>query len=183
MAQVLDIAAAVVTEEVLRQAHTGQQEIRVAPGALVTPSGWDFLRYHRLQLVRGGALGSATATSRSGSAAPAASATAASATAITEILPPGSEAGVLSRGRCDHPDKAFGCRTEEFGSGFVEPSSCSDCAIQQVRQVQPGGSNCGGCNKAPGNTAAGQRATGADDSTEALVQQLTDEIMRRLGTA
>ena len=170
MTQVLDITAAVVTQDVLSKAHAGEQEVRVDPGALVTPSAWDFLCYHRLRLIRGSAA-SATASSAERSYVAAAPATS-GATAITEILPPGSDAGVLSRGRYDHPDKAFGCRSEEFGSGFVEPSCCSDCAIRQAREVQPAGGNCGcgGCNKA---------AT-PDDDSEALVQQLTDEIMRRL---
>lgn len=174
MAQVLNITAAVVTQDVLRMVHAGEQEVRVDPGALVTPSAWDFLRYHRLRLIRGQtASAAAPAAERThAAAAPARS----GATAITEILPPGSDAGVLSRGRYDHPDKAYGCRTEEFGSGFVEPC-CSDCAIKQAREVRPAGGHrdCDDCNAAPES-----RVSTSDDASEALVQQLTDEIMRRL---
>jgi hypothetical protein len=159
----LDIAAAVVTEQVLRACHTEEVEVHVAVNAVVTPSAWDYLRFHRLRLTRGSSGGGRPGTDRE-------AATAATAS-ITEVLPPGSEAGVLSRGRCDHPDQAYGCRTEEFGSGFVEPADCSECAIQQAQQAGVKNSGCGGCNK-----------VGTRDGVEPLVQQLTDEIMRRLGT-
>jgi hypothetical protein len=154
LAQALDITAAVVTEEVLRSSHAGESEIRVPAAAVVTPSAWDYVRYHRLQLIRGSrraAVGSSSA---------------ATAEAITEVLPPGSDAGVLSKGRCDHPDRSYGCRTEEFGSGFVEPACCSDCASKQALDARAG--NCGSC-------------TTDDAEMETLVQQLTDEIMKRLG--
>jgi hypothetical protein len=163
MAHVLDISEAVVTEQVLDSRHAGEAEVRVGPGAVVTPSGWDYLRFHRLRLTRGGSTGQPAphpAVNRVGVAA-----------AIPEVLPPGSEAGVLSRGRCDHPDRAYGCRTEEFGSGFVEPSSCSDCAIHKAQQSGAANSGCDGCNK----------ADSLDHDVEALVQNLTNEIMRRLG--
>ena len=150
MTQVLDISEAVVTEHVLRARHAGEPGVRVAPGAIVTPSGWDFLRLHRVHLTRG-AVGP-TSRQEVPASTPA-------ARVISEVLPPGSEAGVLSRGRCDHPDRPYGCRTEEFGSGFAEPSTCSACAVQQ-----------GGAN----------RATDTDEATENLVQTLTNEIMRRL---
>ena len=163
MTQVLDISEVVVTDQVLRALHAGQTEVRVDPGAIVTPSGWDFLRFHRVHLTRGPATAAAPSQQP---VAPAAAATTGPA-AISEVLPPGSEAGVLSRGRCDHPDRSYGCRTEEFGSGFVEPASCGACAIQQAGAKSCG---CGGCNK----------AASSDDATEILVQTLTDEIMRRL---
>ncbi|MDA0335210.1 MAG: hypothetical protein O2782_08610 [bacterium] len=157
MTQVLDISEAVITERVLQALHSGQAQIRVAPGAVITPSGWDFLRSNRVRLAGG-----------TGAASPAQqSATPATAAGIHEVLPPGTDTGVLSRGRCDHPDKPFGCRTEEFGSGFVEPSCCSACAVQQAGTKNCG---CGGCN----------RAVATDEATEALVQTLTNEIMRRL---
>ena len=156
MTQVLDIPEAVVTEQVLRALHGGETDVCVAPGAIVTPSGWDFLRLHRLRLTRG-AVGPMSRTAAPVSAA----------SQISEVLPPGSEAGVLSRGRCDHPDRPYGCRTEEFGSGFVEPATCSACAVQQMGAQSHG---CGGCN----------RSTASDEATETLVQTLTNEIMRRL---
>ena len=158
MTQVLDISETVITERVLLALHSGQAEVRVAPGAVVTPSGWDFLRSNRVRLARG--TGAASVAQPSAPLAPAIA-------GIHEVLPPGSDTGVLSRGRCDHPDKPYGCRTEEFGSGFVEPSCCSACAVQQAGTKNCG---CGGCNK----------AADTDDATEALVQTLTNEIMRRL---
>ena len=157
MADRLHIPDAVVTGEVLRARHAGQEEVSVNDGAVVTPTGWDYLRSHRMRLTRG----RAEEPGGSAAAAPA---------AIPEVLPPGAEGGVLSRGRCDHPDRPYGCKTEEFGSGFVEPSSCSRCAVYQADLEGRPSCGCGGCN----------RRTAADDEAEALVQRLTDEIMRRL---
>lgn len=162
MAEILDIQGAVITGEVLRAQHAGQGQVRVRDGAIVTPSAWDYIRGNRLQLVDG----RAAATGAAATPSPAAPA----GTPISEVLPPGTEVGVLSQGRCDHPERNFGCRTEEFGSGFVEPSSCSDCAVKKA-QAAGASCGCGGCNKATGN-----------DPTEALVQSLTDEIMKRLQT-
>ena len=153
----LHIPEAVVTGEVLGARHAGQEEVSVTAGAVVTPTGWDYLRSHRIRLTRG-------QTSEPGEHPPAAAA------AIAEVLPPGAEGGVLGRGRCDHPDRPYGCKTEEFGSGFVEPSSCSECAVYQAERAGRPNCGCGGCN----------RRTAADGEAEALVARLTDEIMRRL---
>ena len=174
MAGILHIGEMVVTDQVLRQRHAGQAEVLVAPRAVVTPSGWDYLRDQRLQLRRGDVRGPRQhpqAPASSPQAGPAAGGAAPSRGEIPEVLPPGSDAGVLSRGRYEHPDRAFGCRTEEFGSGFVEPSSCGDCAVQRSA-AGSGSCACDGCNKAP---------AGGGDDLEALVQRLTDEIMARLG--
>ena len=157
MAGRLHISETVVTEEILRTRHAGQQEVSVAAGAVVTPTGWDYLRSHRVRLTRGEPPGP-------GWSRPA------SAEAVPEVLPPGAEGGVLGRGRCDHPDRPYGCKTEEFGSGFVEPSSCSECAVYQAEAAGRPNGGCGGCN----------RRAAADREEEALVQRLTDEIMRRL---
>ena len=155
MANQLHISEAVVTDEVLRARHAGQEEVSVNDGAVVTPTGWDYLRSHGLRLTRGPA--------GPGAEPPPAG-------PVPEVLPPGAEGGLLSRGRCDHPDRAYGCKTEEFGSGFVEPSSCSGCAVYQAEVAGRPSCGCGGCN----------RRVAADVETEALVQKLTDEIMRRL---
>lgn len=157
MAERLHIPEAVVTEEILRARHAGQEEVSVNAGAVVTPSGWDYLRSNRMRLTRG---------QPTESEAPWPS----TAAAIPEVLPPGAEGGLLGRGRCDHPDRPYGCKTEEFGSGFVEPSSCSQCAVYQAELAGRPSCGCGGCN----------RRTAADEETETLVRRLTDEIMRRL---
>ncbi len=157
MAGRLHISETVVTEEILRARHAGQQEVSVATEAVVTPTGWDYLRSHGVRLTRGESPG------RGGSGP-------APAEAVAEVLPPGAEGGVLARGRCDHPDRPYGCKTEEFGSGFVEPSSCSECAVYRAEAAGRPNVGCGGCN----------RRAAADREEEALVQRLTDEIMRRL---
>lgn len=153
----LHIPEAVVTGEILGARHAGEEEVSVQPGAVVTPTGWDYLRSHRMRLTRGQA-------AEPGESRPAGPA------AIPEVLPPGAEGGLLSRGRCDHPDRPYGCRTEEFGSGFVEPSSCSECAVYKAERAGRPSCGCAGCN----------RRTAADEEAEALVRRLTDEIMRRL---
>ena len=156
MADRLHISEAVVTGEVLRDRHDGQQEVSVPAGAVVTPTAWDYLRSHGLRLTRGPAAGPGPEPPAAGP--------------VPEVLPPGAESGLLGRGRCDHPDRAYGCKTEEFGSGFVEPSSCSGCAVYQAELAGRPNCGCGGCN----------RRVAADEEAEALVQRLTDEIMRRL---
>ena len=157
MAGRLHITETVVTEEILRARHAGQQEVSVVDGAVVTPTGWDYLRSHGVRLTRGERPGA-------GGSRPA------SAEAVPEVLPPGAEGGVLARGRCDHPDRPYGCKTEEFGSGFVEPSSCAECAVYQAEAAGRPNAGCAGCN----------RRAAADREEEALVQRLTDEILRRL---
>jgi hypothetical protein len=176
MAQILDIQATVVTGDVLSAAHRGEALVRVPAGAVITPSGWDYLRYHKLRLHDGAA---AAASPQIAPGRPAAAPAATAGQAIAEVLPAGFEAGLVSKGRYDHPDRAYGCRTEEFGSGFVEPASCDGCAVKAAART--GGScGCGGCNKeAAGSTPGGTSSGGSVD--EALVQRLTDEIMRRLG--
>lgn len=166
MAGTLHIQALVVTEEVLRERHGGEDEVCVAKTAVVTPTGWDFLRAHRLRLTRVQPAALETSVPAPKAAAPAGG-------SIPEVLPPGTEGGVLARGRCDHPDRAYGCKTEEFGSGFVQPSGCTECAVQRVAAAGSGGCGCGGCSHA-----------GTDDASEreleALVQRITDQIMARL---
>ena len=157
MADRLHVSEAVVTAEVLRARHDGQQEVSVPAGAVVTPTGWDYLRSHGLRLTRGEPPG----PGRFRPAPP---------EAVPEVLPPGAEGGVLARGRCDHPDRPYGCKTEEFGSGFVEPSSCAECAVYQAEAAGRPNPGCDGCN----------RRAAADREEEALVQRLTDEILRRL---
>jgi hypothetical protein len=163
VAGTLHIAEPVVTEEVLRARHAGQDEVVVADEAVVTPTGWDYVRSNRIRL------------RRAASAAQPASAVGApglmAADGIAEVLPPDVESGVLGRGRCDHPDRAYGCKTEEFGSGFVEPGACGDCAVHKAMQAGASGCSCSGCN----------RESLSGDDVESLVQRLTDEIMRRLG--
>ena len=166
MAGTLQICDAVVTEQVLRRQHAGQTEVVVSPRAVVTPTGWDYLRSQRLRLVRG----SVPAASHHPQAPPAAPAKPAPAAGGAAPAMPGTIAEVVPPGRYDHPDRAYGCRTEEFGSGFVEPASCGGCAVR----AGAGAGGCGGCNKAAGP---------ADTDLEVLVQRLTDEIMSRLGGA
>lgn len=173
MSQALHIPDPVVTEEVLRGRHTGQTEVLVSTRAVVTPSGWDYLRAQRLQLKRVEPVSLETRPPAPGSPArPDAGG------AIPEVLPPGSQEGLLARGRCDLPDRAFGCRTEEFGSGFVEPATCGGCAVHRLQETGRATCGCGGCNRQ--RTGGGEGGGVGPTTMEALVQRLTDEIMARL---
>ncbi|MEE2657644.1 MAG: hypothetical protein VX733_04010 [Candidatus Latescibacterota bacterium] len=166
MADVLHISAAVVTHATLAAEHAGESEVRLATVAVVTPSGWDYIRSHRLRLSR-----SATATAVAPGAAPAAARPDVATGALVEVLPPGSSEGLLCRGRYDQPHQAYGCRTEEFGSGFAQPESCQHCALNGARSSNPG--SCDGCNL--------NRSCAGVEVNEALVRRLTDEIMQQLG--
>ena len=54
MASILYIEEAVVTGDLLSRLHRDESEIRIADSAIVTPTGWDYLRQHRVQLSKGG---------------------------------------------------------------------------------------------------------------------------------
>ena len=155
MSSVCHIDAPVVTEALLRQHHQGQEELSLLPGAVITPTGWDYIRQHRLQVVRQKA------------APPPAAQPGPPAGLITELTP----SSLVQEGRCDHPDRSCGCQTEEFGSGFVEPASCAECAIHQA---QGGcGEGCKGCNR--------HKSAALPGVSEDLVRQITAQVMDHLG--
>jgi hypothetical protein len=149
----LFLGAPVVTEALLRQEHQGQEELRLRPGAVITPTGWDFIRQHRLKVTRG--------------EAPAPAAAAPSSALIPELTP----SSLVQEGRCDHPDRPCGCQTEEFGSGFVEPHSCGECAVHQTHGGC--GPACKGCNRH-------QSAAVLTGVSEELVRQITAQVMSHL---
>ena len=103
MTEALHIDAPVVTGDLLGREHKGERTLSVAPSAILTPTAWDYIRQHRLQLSRGEA-SAATAD------------------------------GIADAGQCEHPDRACGCEHEEFGSGYVEPAHCGDCAVHERKQ-------------------------------------------------
>ena len=172
MAVVAHIADRVVTGDTLARQHQGEEEVRVSPRAVVTPTGWDYIRQHRLALVRG-----EPESVAQGPAAPAADGSRSPRIAEVRPLSP-DEMRLVQEGRCDHPDRPYGCETDEFGSGFAEPASCCDCGVGGESQ-EPGPTEaCDGCNRKNGAAAASD--PGRDDEIDALVQYITDEIMARL---
>ena len=164
--QILTLDETLITEPLLAQQQQGEEAVRLVPGAIITPSARDYLRLHSVVVVEEGASAS-PGPGGTGNAGQAGYAGQSGGTSIQEILPPGAEGGLLYHGRCDHPDRAYGCRDEEFGSGFVEPACCDACA-KAGRNGAPG-CDCENCS-VPGN----------DAELESLVQRLTDEIMSRL---
>ena len=158
MSSTCHIDAQVVTEALLRQEHQSQEELSVLPGAVITPTGWDYIRQHRLRVVR------RVAPAPAQPSAPG---------LITELTP----SSLVQEGRCDHPDRSCGCQTEEFGSGFVEPHSCGECA---VHHSQGGcGEACKGCNRHKSPPALQQIAL--PGVSEDLVRQIVAQVMGRLG--
>ncbi|MFH1568935.1 MAG: hypothetical protein ABIL09_13135 [Gemmatimonadota bacterium] len=149
MADILHIADAVVTEDCLRRRHQGETAVQVGRAAVITPTGYDYLRAHRLRLTRGD--GTSGAAAAPAGAAPSAR----HASQVREVRPPTADGqSIRPEGRFEHKDRPFGCKTDDFGSGFAAAS--------------------GGRGTAP--AAAGL----TEAELEALVQRLTDEIMERL---
>ncbi len=174
MAQTLVVTDQVLTGDALRQRHRGEGVVQVAPRTVLTPSAWDFVRQQRLEVVR--APGAATADPPEPAATPMAApaepeAPAAVGAAIREVVP-----RMIAAGRCDHPDRAFGCRTEEFGSGFAEPVSCLECAVFRLRHQGQQAPACVGCNR----EHAAPAAAPVEADLEALVQRLTDLVLAQL---
>lgn len=197
MDRVLHIGDPVVTKEVLQRRHHGETDVHICRRAVITPTGWDYIRDHRLRVTRveqaalpsGAASGSLLAA---GGLPPVGGHTAASrpragSGAIQEISPPtADDTSLVQQGRCEFPSRSFGCKTEEFGSGFVEPSTCQECPVQQLQPASPSAvessCGCGGCNRHRTQQQVAGEGRGAPD-LEALVQQITEEIIFRLGSS
>ena len=157
------IDAPIITEALLRQQHQGQEELCLLPGAVITPTGWDYIRQHRVRVSRGEAP----------PAAPPALTPALSAGLIPEMTP----SSLVQEGRCDHPGRSCGCQTEEFGSGFVEPASCGDCSVHHAEGGC--GEACQGCNRHKNPPALQQIVL--PGVSEDLVRQIVAQVLNHLG--
>ncbi|MCC7265330.1 MAG: hypothetical protein IT369_22735 [Candidatus Latescibacteria bacterium] len=159
------IDAPVITEALLRQHHQGQEELRLLPGAVITPTGWDYLRQHRVKVSRGEAP----------PPAPAPAAPASGHGLIPEMIP----SSLVQEGRYDHPDRSCGCQTEEFGSGFVEPASCGECSVHHAEGGC--GEACQGCNRHQHSAELQQIVL--PGVSEDLVRQIVVQVLANLGQA
>jgi hypothetical protein len=176
MAQILVVTDQVLTGDGLRQQHRGEDVVQVASRTVLTPSAWDFVRQQRLEVVRGEVSAAAAqpepaAMPMAGTAAGPDAVPAVVGAAIREVVPQ-----MIAAGRCDHPDRAFGCRTEEFGSGFAEPVSCLECAVFRLRHQGQQAPACVGCNR----EHAVPVGEPVEADLEALVQRLTDLVLAQL---
>ena len=139
----MHIDVPVITGDLLGREHKGERILSVSPSAILTPTAWDYIRQHRLQVRRG------------------------------EPVEGGADAG-----RCEQPDRACGCQHEEFGSGFVEPAHCGDCAVHQRKKVGDSAASCAGCNRY--KTLLQQIEKGQATAPEDLVAQTTELVIHRL---
>ena len=136
----MHIDVPVVTGDLLGREHKGERVLSVSPSAILTPTAWDYIRQHRLQVQRG--------------------------------------EPVADAGQCEQPDRSCGCEHEEFGSGYVEPERCGDCAIHQRKKAGAPEASCAGCNRY--KTLLQQIDKGQATAPEALVAQITELVIHRL---
>lgn len=160
MAAVLHIDDTVVTGDLLSRAHQGEREFSFVPDAILTPTAWDYIRQHRLQVSRGGGVSAATSSNAG--------------------QPDTAETAgqIISEGRCEHPDRSCGCQHEEFGSGYVEPSCCHDCAIHKLKREGDAEASCEGCNRH--KTLMQLVARGKASDPEELVRRISEIVEHRL---
>ena len=171
MDQTLTIEERVVTAEVLGRVHQGQVQLCLSPGSVLTPSGWDFVNQHHLEVVRGTAPPALRVPPGKQDSRPT------PVPEISEVLPSVAEdTRIVQEGRCDHPDRACGCESEEFGSGFVEPDDCGDSTVRRI-QREGDAAPCDG----PGRQDAVQDSSGENNlDEEALVRLVTEQVLARL---
>ncbi len=150
----------VVTGDLLSRAHQGEREFSFVPDAILTPTAWDYIRQHRLQVSRGGEVSAATSSNEGQPE-----------TAETE-------GRIISEGQCEHPDRSCGCKHEEFGSGYVEPSCCHDCAIHKLKREGDAEASCEGCNRH--KTLMQLVARGKASDPEELIRRISEIVAHRL---
>jgi hypothetical protein len=158
MATVLSIAASVLTGDDLRRQHDGEEELLLSAGTVLTPTAWDYLREAGLRVVKTPSeSGTAPpeAGNRSTTAADASSRTPASVSGppIHEVQP----AQMVCAGRCELPNESFGCKSEEFGSGFAGPGVATGSSEAPVAELPVD-----------------------EQELEVLIQRITDLVMSEL---
>ena len=112
MTSVLYIEESVVTGEILAGAHSAEREVCVNETAIVTPTGWDFLRNARLRLIRGSASKKTVS--------------------LRAVEKKTDEHMMDGLGRCNQPERSCGCVDEEFGSGFAESNFHGDGNVYKI---------------------------------------------------
>ncbi|MAN23281.1 MAG: hypothetical protein CME10_03340 [Gemmatimonadetes bacterium] len=158
MASVLYVEESVVTGDILVNVHSEEEEVCVSETAIVTPTGWDYLRNKRLRLIRG---------SKSKKAIP--------QELDSKHISQNEMDGI---GRCDQPESSCGCVDEEFGSGFVEPSSCHDCSIHELKRKGDQSADCYGCNRRVLLDKLVESGSGLEP--EQLIREVTSAVAQRL---
>ena len=90
----------------------------------------------------------------------------------------GAEERIGGEGRCDHPDRSSGCQHEEFGSGYVEPACCSECAIHARRKAGDANASCEGCNRH--KTLLRLIDQGQASDPEQVIREVSAMVLHRL---
>ena len=67
---------------------------------------------------------------------------------------------------------------EEFGSGFVEPSSCHDCSIHELKRKGDQSADCYGCNRRVLLDKLVESGSGLEP--EQLIREVTSAVAQRL---
>jgi len=170
LASVLHIEDAVITGDMLARKHGAEEEVCIGEAAIVTPTAWDYLRQKHLRLQRG-------AVEQMAAVAVAAEQNAVAEAVANDVLI--AEAKVMDGlGRCEQPRESCGCQDEEFGSGYVEPSSCRDCVVYELKKKGDAGADCAGCNRR--HLLDGLIESGQGVDPEQLIREVTALVVHRL---
>ena len=173
MAGVLYLQDPVITGDLIGRQHKGERELSLAPEAILTPTAWDYIRQHRLVLSQGesGLPASEKAAEPIGS-------TAKLEQAAEPSGPTANECHQTGEGRCEHPERPMGCVQDEFGSGYVEPSCCHDCAIHKLKLEGDKNASCEGCNRHKTLMQLVEKGQASDP--EELIREVSALVVHRL---
>ena len=173
MAGVLYLQDPVITGDLICRQHKGERELSLVPEAILTPTAWDYIRQHRLVLSQG-----ESALPASEQAAEPIGSTAQLEQAAEPIGPTANECHQTGEGRCEHPDRPMGCVQEEFGSGYVEPSCCRECAIHKLKLEGDKNASCEGCNRHKTLMQLVEKGQASDP--EELIREVSALVVHRL---
>jgi len=173
MAGVLYLQDPVVTGDLIGRQHKGERELSLIPEAILTPTAWDYIRQHRLILSQG-----ESALPASEQAAEPIGSTAKLEQVAESIGSTPNECHQAGEGRCEHPQRPMGCVHEEFGSGYVEPSCCRDCAIHKLKIEGDKNVSCEGCNRHKTLMQLVEKGQASDP--EELIREVSALVVHRL---
>ncbi len=72
----------------------------------------------------------------------------------------------------------MGCVQDEFGSGYVEPSCCRECAIHKLKLEGDKNASCEGCNRHKTLMQLVEKGQASDP--EELIREVSALVVHRL---